>query len=139
MVGPCFDPEILGGVFNVALSLLGVHVLLRIFRGGQGFALFGLKFEGLPPFGCFWHLPLWVLLHLSKEQLSKGTFVQGTLVQEDFCLRRLLFKVKIWNMYGCSYNFLLYFTELLKLQKVLFLIFWFQGIYTRVILGNGFL
>merc|ERR1712208_259596 len=29
-----------------------------------------------------------VLLHLSEGQLSKETFVQGTLVQEDFCPRR---------------------------------------------------
>ena len=30
-----------------------VHVLLRIFRGGQGFAIFGRKFEGSPPLGVF--------------------------------------------------------------------------------------
>ena len=29
-----------------------------------------------------------VLIHLSKGQLSKDHFVQGTLVQEDFCPRR---------------------------------------------------
>ena len=35
-----------GGVqHNFCLSLGGVHVLLRIFRGGQGFAAFGRKFE----------------------------------------------------------------------------------------------
>ena len=29
-----------------------------------------------------------VLIHLSKGQLSKDHFVQGTLVQEDFCPRK---------------------------------------------------
>ena len=43
------------GVLNVSLNLrgAGVHVLLRSFRGGQGFAAFGRKFEGPPPLGVF--------------------------------------------------------------------------------------
>ena len=37
-----------------------------------------------------------VLIHLSKGQLSKDHFVQGTsLVQEDFCPRRLMSKEKV--------------------------------------------
>ena len=40
------------GVLTVADSLRGVHVRQRIFRGGQGFAAFGRKFEG----------PLWMFL-----------------------------------------------------------------------------
>ena len=38
---------------NVSVSLREVHVLLRISRGGEGFAAFGRKFEGPPPSGCF--------------------------------------------------------------------------------------
>ena len=41
------------GVWNVALSWRGVHVLLRIFRGGQGFAAVGRKFERPRPIWVF--------------------------------------------------------------------------------------
>ena len=40
-----FCSQNLGGVLNVALSLRGVHVLLRIFRGGQGFTAFVRQFQ----------------------------------------------------------------------------------------------
>ena len=56
-----FCSQNLGGVLNVALSLRGVHVLLRIFRGLQGFAAFGRKFEGPPPLGVFDTFPKFVL------------------------------------------------------------------------------
>ena len=37
------------GVFAVSASLRGVHVLLRIFRGVQGFGAFVRKIERPPP------------------------------------------------------------------------------------------
>ena len=52
-----------GGVLTVADSLRGVHVRQRIFRGGQGFAAFGRKFEGPPP-------PLDVFDTFTKQNLS---------------------------------------------------------------------
>ena len=52
----------------------GVHVRRRIFRGGQGFAAFGRKFEGpLPPLDVFdtflkVHFPK-ILFKIGRKQI----------------------------------------------------------------------
>ena len=41
------------GVLTVADTLRELHVRRRSFKGGQGFAAFGRKFEGPPPLWMF--------------------------------------------------------------------------------------